>query len=280
MIKIALRNKKIGFIGAGNMTRTLVSSFIDKKIIEPENIFVSNRTPGKLEKLVSDYSVVGLKTNQEVVDAADIIVLAIKPKDIAEALQSLNRAFDKSHIVISLAAGVFLDQLSKHVTDVGEIIRVMPNTPLSIGKGVIGYCSVNSSESVDLLMDEMFSEISHVVKVSEGEMFNSLMVASSSGVGFIYELMIYWQEWLEQYGFDKELSKKITLQSFKGAVALAESQSQLSLQDLQNKVATKKGVTAAGLDSMRELELERVLRYSFEKAILKDDEISKQFNQN
>jgi len=260
------------------MTRTLVSGLVSKNIISSKNIFVSNRTAGKQEKLVSDFGVMGVATNEELVDSSDIIILAIKPKDIIEALEGLNRSFDKHHMLISLAAGVSLSQIKKHTAEVGDIVRVMPNTPLAIGHGVLGYCSISESESVDFLVEELFSEMSLVEKVSEGEMFDSLMVASSSGVGFVYELMIYWQEWLAEYGFEKESAKNITLKSFKGAIELAEAQKQLSFQDLQNRVATKKGVTAAGLDSMRELEVERALRYSFEKAILKNKEISKQFN--
>lgn len=278
-MKIAIRNKKIGFIGAGNMTRSLASSFVQKNIIDAGSIYVSNRTPGKLEKIKNDLGVNIVSTNEELVDSCDIIFLSIKPKDIAEALNELNRSFTSDQVLISIAAGVSLSQIKKHVHQIQNIIRVMPNTPISIGKGVIGYCSDKESDQVDLLMDELFSEISHVVKVSEGEMFNSLMVASSSGIGFVYELMLYWQEWLEEYGFEPDEARQITLKSFTGAVSLAENNKDISLQQLQNNVATKKGVTAAGLESMRELEIERALRYSFEKAILRDKDISKNFNE-
>ncbi len=278
-MKIAIRNKKIGFIGAGNMTRSLASSFVRKNIVETSNIYVSNRTPGKLEKIKNDLGVNTVSTNEDIVNTCDIIFLSIKPKDIAEALDEINRSFTSDQTLISIAAGVSISQIKKHVHDIENIIRVMPNTPVSIGEGVIGYCSYKENDQVDLLMDELFSEISNVVKVSEGEMFSSLMVASSSGIGFVYELMLYWQEWLEEYGFDADEAKQITLKTFTGAVRLAENNKEISLQQLQNNVATKKGVTAAGLDSMRELEIERALRYSFEKAILRDKDISKNFNE-
>ena len=277
-MKIAIRNKKIGFIGAGNMTRSLATSFIEKNIVDADKIYVSNRTPGKLEKIKNDLKINAAATNEDLVNACDIIFISIKPKDIAEALNGLNRSFTNDQTLISIAAGVSISQIKKHTHDIENIIRIMPNTPVSIGEGVIGYCSYKENDQVDLLVDELFSEISHVVKVDEGEMFNSLMVASSSGIGFVYELMLYWQEWLEEYGFDAEEARQITVKTFMGAVSLADSNKEIALQQLQNNVATKKGVTAAGLESMRELEIERALRYSFEKAILRDKDISKNFS--
>jgi pyrroline-5-carboxylate reductase len=92
-------------------------------------------------------------------------------------------------------------------------------------------------------------------------------------VGFVFELMIYWKEWLEEHGFAPELAQKMTVQTFLGASVLADGAGE-SLEDLQNRVTSKKGITAAGLDSLRELEVERLLRYSFEKAAIRDKELS------
>ena len=113
------------------------------------------------------------------------------------------------------------------------------------------------------------------MKVDEDESFEALTVASSSGIGFVFELMIYWSEWLEERGFSKEEARDITVQTFSGASVLAETSQNLDLTELQKKVVSKKGVTAAGLNSIRELDIERCLRISFEKAVLRDREIGK-----
>ena len=99
-------------------------------------------------------------------------------------------------------------------------------------------------------------------------------VATSAGVGFIFELMIYWQEWLEERGIEADEAQEMTIQTFAGAAELAFRSRPQSLSELQAKVTSKKGITAAGLESMRELEIERLLRYSFEKAALRDRELS------
>ncbi len=87
-------------------------------------------------------------------------------------------------------------------------------------------------------------------------------------------MMLYWQEWLEERGIEAALAQQMTVQTFLGAADLAQQSMPQSLADLQAKVASKKGITAAGLESMRELEIERLLRYSFEKSALRDRELS------
>ena len=88
--------------------------------------------------------------------------------------------------------------------------------------------------------------------------------------------MMYWQDWIEERGFDPEVARKMTVETFLGASLLAAQANGTPLEDLQNKVTSKKGITAAGLQSMRELEIERTLRYSFEKAALRNQELAKE----
>ena len=101
------------------------------------------------------------------------------------------------------------------------------------------------------------------------------MVGVCSGVGFVYEIMIYWVEWLEQYGIDRADAQAMILDTFHGTTLLAKNSPNLPLSDLQAKVVSKKGVTQAGLEAFNEYELERVLRVSFEKALLRNKELEK-----
>ena len=152
-------------------------------------------------------------------------------------------------------------------------VRIMPNTPVKIGSGVVGYCLSPEANHLSGMMEDLLSPLGLVMSVQEGEEFEALTVSCSSGVGFVFEFMQYWQEWLEEHGFGPEDARSMTVKTFLGASELATQLENLSLQELQSKVTSRKGVTAAGLDSMRELELERGLRYSFEKAVLRDREL-------
>lgn len=265
----------VGFIGAGNMTQALVEGWLAKSLLKPEEIFVSNRTPGKLTRLKDQFGITTCATNEEVVDNCNAIILAVKPQDLEAAIEPISTSFSEDQIVISLAAGIHLRKLKRLLPQCKNLARVMPNTPARIQAGTFAYCTPSSNVRVDRWIERMFKPLGFTLKLDEGDQYEAFTVAASSGVGFIFEMMIYWQEWLEERGIDPSVAQQITIHTFRGAAELAlQAPATQTLSELQSKVVSKKGVTAAGLESMRELEIERLLRYSFEKSALRDRDLS------
>jgi pyrroline-5-carboxylate reductase len=272
-----MKHLKVGFLGAGNMTSALIKRLIETKAMGPSQIFVSSRTQGKVIKLSEQFGVNISPTNENLVDGVDIVVIAVKPQDFNEAVESIASIFQPSQVVISLAAGLELSQLRKIIPQV-RWARVMPNTPSKLGRGVIGYCTAKKEdEALQSLVSDFLAPFGHVVSVEEGDSFDTLLVASACGTGFILELMSYWIDWIEERGFTPEEARQITVNTFLGTAILAHESYKTSIDNLISDVASKKGVTSAGLDSMRELELERGLRISFEKSWIRNHEISRGF---
>lgn len=270
-----LKTMKIGFIGAGNMTQALVKGMVESKEIRPDHIFVSNRTPGKLIKLAEQFQVQTRPHNQEIITDCDVVIIAVKPQDFATALEGITGHFSEHQIVISLAAGIPFDSLEKQIPT-GRLVRLMPNTPSIIGRGVIGFMSPDEDEGfVSSLMEDLFGGLGYVMKVDNEDQFEALMISCSSGTGFVFEMMMYWQDWIAERGFADDVSRKMTIETFLGAALLAAQSEGIEIEELQSRVTSKKGVTAAGLTSMRELEIERGLRISFEKAAMRSKEISR-----
>lgn len=267
--------RKIGFIGTGHMGQTLIQALIESGRVQPARIFATNRSSGKLKKVQEQFGINALATNEELIDACDIVFIAVKPQDLAAMIEPIASSFLPTHIVMSLAAGFTLRSLQKLLPDVKALIRVMPNTPATIRRAVVGYCLGPDAKGYDTTVEDLLSPIGLVVQAPEGELFEALTVGAGSGPGFVFELMQYWQEWMEEHGFEPAMARQIVVQTFLGAAELASKASDVSLADLQDKVVSKKGVTAAGLQSMRELEIERALRYSFEKAVLRDQELAR-----
>lgn len=270
-----IKNRKVGFIGTGNMGQAMIKALIESGTVAPENLYATNRSPGKLKKVAELYNIQPLQNNEELVDQCDIIVLAVKPQDLAQVLEPIASSFHEGQVVLSLAAGFSLKSLKKLLPQVIGIARAMPNTPANIQKAVVGYCLADGAEDYEGTIEEMLKPLGLVVPVEEGEAFEALTVSCGSGTGFVFELMQYWQEWIEEHGFDPAVARKMVVQTFLGAAALAEASEEIPINDLQERVTSKKGVTAAGLQSMRELEIERALRYSFEKAAIRDQEIAR-----
>lgn len=257
-----LKNKTVGILGVGNMGQAIVKALIDSETFAPDRIHFSNRSPGKIEKVKKLYGIQSHTTNEELVDTADIVIIAVKPQDLEEALEPCRNSFSADQIIISLAAGVDFKKL-RRLIPAGHLTRVMLNTPVFVRKGVIGFFSEN--DLYEIAIRDLFKPLGEVIKLEDGDPFEAFTVASSSGTGFILELMSYWQDWIEEHGVSAEEARRIVVQTFLGTAALAEA-SHESFEDLQNKVTSKKGMTAAGLESMRSLEIEGLLRMSFSKA--------------
>lgn len=271
-------SRKFGFIGVGNMAQAIISAWIDSGIVPASSIFASNRTPGKLKKICEQFKIQSCATNEELIDQCQIVILAMKPQDMVGAMESISSSFTSEHIVISLAAGVTLSRLKRLLPEVKQWVRVMPNTPARIRRGVSGYCLPTGSFHLKPLMDRLLEPLGAVFPTEDEDHLTSLAIASSAGVGFVFELMQYWQEWLEEHDFSPDQAREITVKTFLGTALLADQNSATSILDLQARVTSKKGITAAGLDSMRELEIERLLRYSLEKSALRDREIAEEQN--
>lgn len=271
---MGLKHLKIGFIGVGNMGQAILRAIFKADLVRKENVFASNRSEGKLQKVADEFGIKTFKNNEELIELCDIVIVGVKPQDMTETLESVSSAFHETTILISLAAGITLESLEKLVPQTDNIVRVMPNTPVEMGEAVVGYCLSRGAEKVETTIQTLLEPLGLAVSVPEGEAFEALTVSCGSGTGFVFELMMYWQEWIEEHGFDADVARDMTVQTFKGAALLAQ-QSDLELPDLQRKVVSKKGVTHAGLESMRELDVARGLRYSFEKAVLRDRELGR-----
>ncbi|MEQ1876117.1 MAG: pyrroline-5-carboxylate reductase [Bdellovibrionia bacterium] len=270
-----LKHKKVGFIGMGKMGQALVKTYVESGTFPKTGIFVTNRSAMKQEKVVQAYEVQSLKNNEELVEKCDIVFLCMKPQDMLEALHPISMLFNESQLVISLAAGITLDTLKKALPEAKQIVRIMPNTPVRVRKGVIGYCLSEDARDSEGTIRDLLSPLGFAVAADEGDMFEALTVTCGSGPGFIFELMMYWQDWIEEHGFQPDEARRMTVQTFLGTALIAEQAIHTDLSQLQDEVVSKKGVTYAGLESIRMEEIERLLRISFEKAVMRDKELGK-----
>lgn len=267
-----LNKHKIGFIGCGNLAQSILSSLLTHKVVKPDNIYFTNRSKVKADKIINDYSINYIIGNDELIDLCDVVIIAVKPQDFFQGIEPYVANFRENQIVISLAAGIGYTELCSLISTTNQIVRVMTNTAASVSSGVVGYIHSLESKNLDSLVETLFTSIGDVYKLSNEEEFSAFTVATSSGIGFVFEIMTYWAEWLEQYGIPKDVAERMITQTLIGATQLSKL-NKVSLTDLQNKVVSKKGVTLAGLESMREMELDRLFRVSFEKAVMRDKEL-------
>lgn len=272
-----LKKFRIGFFGAGNMAQAMIKGIVEAGIVPANHIYCSNRSVGKLIKLKDQFGINVCETNEDLVENSDIVFLAMKPQDLIAAIDPMASIFNEKQIVVSLAAGVRMATLEKHLPQC-RLVRAMPNTPTIIGKGVIGYLmNEEDDDGLSDIVESLFSPLGYVLEVDEEDHFEALTVSCASGTGFVFEMMLYWQDWIQEHGFTPEEARRMTIETFVGASLLASQTKDVPIEDLQNRVSSKKGVTVAGLESMRELEIERALRISFEKAAMRNQEMARGF---
>ena len=158
-------NKRVGFIGAGNMATALISGLINSKY-EPLKIIASSPEAQHLQKLEKDFGIQVTENNIEVIKNTDIIILAVKPNIIEDVVNEISDSINhENHLVISIAAGIKIEKIAALMGSKQKIIRAMPNTPASIMEGVTALCSNKFIKSEDITDARILFEC--VGKVSE-----------------------------------------------------------------------------------------------------------------
>ena len=265
------KSYKIGFLGAGQLAQNIVSSLLVQGY-DPKSITMSNRGLEKLQCVQEQLGVNIVKTNVELLAVSDILMLATKPQDLKEAVAPIGELVTSPTMVISLVAGINLNILQSLFPFCRNMYRVMLNLAVSVQSGVVGYCSLDSKNHGEVVINDLFSSMGRVFAIPEGKSFEAFTVGTSSGIGFVYELMILWQRWMLDHGFCEADARDMVWDTFMGALLLVKKEGQ-SFESLQRQVMSKKGVTEAGLLSLKEMGLERILRTSFAKATLKDRQL-------
>ena len=222
----------IGFIGAGNMASALIRGMI-KGGADPKELAAHDRTARQLEKL-SDTEIHLYDTMQEMLQKVSILVIAVKPKDCAAALETIVSQKWQGALV-SIAAGWTQKQIEVQIagSSIKEVACVMPNTPALVGEGVIA-CNDNHTLSIDTLkaFTEYFSFCGEVIFVPEN-LFHAVIGTSGSGPAYMYILMEAMADAAVREGLPREMAYKMAAQTMKGAaeMVLISGQHPAALKD-------------------------------------------------
>ena len=239
--------KQIGFIGAGNMAGALVKGIIGAKLYRPQEIIVSDTLPAQLKKIKKTYNVDGTQDNQEVVRTCDTIILAVKPQILDQVLVDLRPTVTKEKVFISIAAGVPLRRLEVGLGGHARVVRVMPNTPALLGKGMAVIVRGSKAKPKDeKLALTLFRGVGDAVAVKDEALMDPVTGLSGSGPAYIYLFAEALINGGVQEGLDPAVASRLTFQTMEGAVAMLKETGK-SPQQLREMVTSPGGTTLAGL---------------------------------
>lgn len=129
-------DKKIGFIGCGNMAKAMIKGILTSNLVDNKNIIVSAKTSKTLERIKKELGVITTLENKKIAREVDILILAIKPYLYEDVLREIKEDIKENAIVVSIGAGISLDFLKKNLKEESKFIKTMPNTPALVGEGM------------------------------------------------------------------------------------------------------------------------------------------------
>lgn len=246
-----LDNKKISFIGGGNMAQALISGLVSCGI-KPSSITVADPSSEVREQLAAK----GLSTVDPTADAtaaitdADIVVLAVKPQVMKPVVSAFADVLD-NQLVISVAAGLSTDLLSDMLNGYGNIVRAMPNTPAMIQMGATGlYGTDNITAEQKQLATAVMEASGLVMWVDNEEHMHAVTAVSGSAPAYMFYFIESMVDGAVALGLDKEQASALAMQTMLGAAKMAMG-SDDAPAELRRKVTSPNGTTQAAVESMQ-----------------------------
>ncbi len=241
----------ITFIGGGNMASALIGGMLardraaaDVRVVEP--------SAEQRAKLATRFAGIGIAAECGAGALADavLVVFAVKPQQMREAARAVAPHLTASAVVLTIAAGIRLDDLSRWLGGFSRVVRAMPNTPALIGKGISGaYAAAGVDASGRALAAGVLEAGGDVVWVADEAMLDAVTGVSGSGPAYVFYFLEALEQAARELGFAPEDARKLTYATFEGAVALAQAAAE-EPATLRAQVTSKGGTTERALSML------------------------------
>ncbi|NMM37581.1 MAG: pyrroline-5-carboxylate reductase [Glaciimonas sp.] len=239
---------KISFIGGGNMATALISGLAGT-FTAGTNIHVVDPNPATLAKLVQQFGVTSAARIDARVARSDVIVLAVKPQQMRDVAAHLQPQVT-TQLVLSIAAGIRAQDLSRWLGGHAAIVRCMPNTPALIDQGITGMVALPGvSAAQHDAANSIMQAVGSTVWLDEETQIDAVTAVSGSGPAYVFYFIEAMQQAAQELGLSAEQGSQLAIATFVGAAQLA-AQSIDPVAVLRERVTSKGGTTYAALTSM------------------------------
>lgn len=259
-----LAEKKLAVLGAGKLGGILLRAYLKQELFAPKRVTATVAHTEKAAALTKELGVTVRTDNRKAVQSAGIVLLCVKPKVVAEVLNEIAPELNEKTLVISVAASVPTSYIEQHLIKKIPVVRVMPNTPSTVGCGMTGICRGAHAGAEHLeIAQTMFNAVGRTVVVDEKNM-DAVTGLSASGPAFAYIILESLAEAGVKVGLPRDVATLLAAQTMKGAASVVlETGDHPAL--LKDAVTTPAGCT---IDGILELE-EGKLRVTLIKAVVK-----------
>lgn len=243
-----MKDLKIAIIGCGNLGLSLVNGLLSREDFDGKNLAVTKRNPKSLFHLQP----LGVKVSSDNLKAAknaDLLILGVKPFNVAAILKEINPVLDPTkQLVISLATGITLSEMLEHLDPSTPLFRAMPNIAADVKESVTCICGTNTTAKMEDDVKALFNSIGITISLEE-HLMEGATVLGACGIAFVLRFMRAMTQGGIQIGFDAQTANTIVNQTVKGAAELI-IRNGLHPEAAIDKVTTPKGCTIVGLNEM------------------------------
>ncbi|MGZ8220207.1 MAG: pyrroline-5-carboxylate reductase [Methylobacter sp.] len=271
-----MKTNKIGFIGGGNMASSLISGLIASGHA-PEQIWVSDIDPDTLTALKHDLNVNTSADNDDVINAADVVVLAVKPQTLSAVAQSIAALVQqKQSLVVSIAAGINQNSLSRWLGADTAIVRCMPNTPALV---LTGATALHANDKVTAeqcdLAENILRSVGIALWVDDEAELDAVTAVSGSGPAYYFLLMEAMEKAALELGLSQDTARLLVQQTALGAAKIALESAE-SPEQLRKRVTSPGGTTQRAIETFEQGVFTELVSKALHAARDRSIEMSKQ----
>jgi pyrroline-5-carboxylate reductase len=211
----------IGFLGAGKMAAALAKGFVQAKLVNADQIIASDPIDAARSAFAKESGAEATASNLEAVKSAQVLVLAVKPDQVAGLLKEIRDLVTTNHLICSIAAGVTLAKLESGLGDGIRAIRVMPNTPALVGASATAYALGKNATAEDgRLAQKMFSAVGLAFQLKES-LLDAVTGLSGSGPAYVYLIIEALSDGGVAAGLPRDVATKLAAQTVFGSAKMA-----------------------------------------------------------
>lgn len=261
----------IGFIGGGAMGEAIIKGLLAKGFA-PDKIKLSDKVRERLDYLAGTYGIAATVNNEEVIREAGIIILAVKPQNLVDAVSSFAGFLTPEKILVSILAGVSTAKIEALLPTKSKVVRVMPNTPALIGAGTTVLTGGSHVKEADLeRVSEIFAAVGTVEILPEA-LFNAVTGLSGSGPAFVYLVIEALADGGVMAGLPRDIAYKLAAGTVKGA-AMMVAETKMHPGRLKDMVTSPAGTTIHGLFQLEKAGVRGALMESVLAAAKRSEEL-------
>lgn len=243
---------RIGFIGTGNMASAMIHGMMSTGTYGPESVILFNRTASKAEKIVSEFQ--GMKvasSEREILEGAKYILLGVKPYQHQEVIEKIKDAMTPDHVIITIAAGLSIENVRYWFGDAVKVVRTMPNTPAKVMAAMTAVTFSDKIEAEEQDWVLKFLKSFGEVEVIAENLMDAVPAISGSSPAYMFQMIEAMADEGVRQGFQRDQAYRMAAQAMMGAGKMV-LETRLHPGVLKDQVTSPGGTTIEAIKTLEE----------------------------